>query len=116
MAVSPRSRPPGTSSRQSWPPRQRPAILGQDEPSVASMLWAVCGEPPRCSHFVLIPVLFTASSLLANLKWSGGAWPCRSHGGEMRQLLPLLRRQYPYLAKDLIAAFLEALNVGRTTC
>lgn len=34
----------------------------------------------------------------------------------MRQLLPLLRRQYPYLAKDLIAPFLEALNFGRAAC
>lgn len=34
----------------------------------------------------------------------------------MRELLPLLRRQYPYLAKDLIAPFLEALNFGRAAC
>jgi DNA-binding MarR family transcriptional regulator len=34
----------------------------------------------------------------------------------MRPLLPLLRRQYPYLAKDLIAPFLEALNAGRAIC
>lgn len=34
----------------------------------------------------------------------------------MQQLLPLLRRQYPYLAKDLIAPFLEVLNVGRAAC
>src|SRR3954453_11720631 len=111
MAVSPRRPPPGTSSRQSWPPRQRPAILAPDEPCVASLLWAVCGEPPRCSQFVLIPVLFTTSSLHNDLgRNAGGLAPVRPHGGEMRQLLPLLRRQYPYLAKDLIAPFLEALN------
>jgi hypothetical protein len=34
----------------------------------------------------------------------------------MRQLLPLLRHQYPYLAKDLIAPFLEMLNAGRLAC
>jgi hypothetical protein len=34
----------------------------------------------------------------------------------MRQILPLLRRQYPYLAKDLIAPFLEALHAGRALC
>ena len=34
----------------------------------------------------------------------------------MHQLLPLLRRHYPYLAKDLIAPFLEALNAGRAIC
>jgi hypothetical protein len=34
----------------------------------------------------------------------------------MRQLLPLLRRQYPYIAKDLLAPFLEALHVGRQAC
>lgn len=34
----------------------------------------------------------------------------------MRQILPLLRRQYPYLAKDLIAPFLEVLRAGRTLC
>lgn len=34
----------------------------------------------------------------------------------MRQLLPLLRRQYPYLAKDLLAPFLEVLDAGRQAC
>ena len=34
----------------------------------------------------------------------------------MRQLLPLMRQHYPYLAKDLIAPFLEALSIGRATC
>jgi len=34
----------------------------------------------------------------------------------MRPILPLLRRQYPYLAKDLIAPFLEALRAGRALC
>lgn len=34
----------------------------------------------------------------------------------MRPLLPQLRRQYPYLAKDLIAPFLEVLNSGRRAC
>jgi hypothetical protein len=34
----------------------------------------------------------------------------------MRQILPLLRQHYPYLAKDLIAPFLEALHAGRALC
>jgi len=34
----------------------------------------------------------------------------------MRQILPLLRRQYPYLAKDLIAPFIEVLIAGRALC
>ena len=34
----------------------------------------------------------------------------------MRPILPVLRRQYPYLAKDLIAPFLEALRAGRSLC
>lgn len=34
----------------------------------------------------------------------------------MRQILPLLRRRYPYLAKDLIAPLLEVLRSGRSLC
>lgn len=33
-----------------------------------------------------------------------------------QQLLPLLRRRYPQLAKDLVAPLLDALSVGRATC
>lgn len=31
-------------------------------------------------------------------------------------ITPLLRQHYPYLAKDLLAPMLEALNIGRATC
>jgi hypothetical protein len=31
-------------------------------------------------------------------------------------LTPLLRQHYPYLAKDLLAPMLDALNIGRATC
>ena len=34
----------------------------------------------------------------------------------MRQLLPVLRRRYPQLAKDFLAPMIEALRVGRATC
>jgi len=34
----------------------------------------------------------------------------------MRQLLPLLRRRYPQLAKDFLAPLLDVLNVGRAAC
>lgn len=34
----------------------------------------------------------------------------------MRHLLPLLRRDYSYLAKDFIGPMLELFSVGRATC
>ncbi|MDB5446110.1 MAG: hypothetical protein JWQ97_1427 [Phenylobacterium sp.] len=34
----------------------------------------------------------------------------------MPQLLPLLRRRYPQIAKDLLAPLLDVLSIGRATC